>query len=260
VPVHSLSSRPGRGTPKGSIWTGCFGFESSLVVSSIQKRSFGHRTILYKLNVFIAISLLCETLGSQHGVAVWGLSATTRRRKRGLFLWNLSQKENPRVVSGRSVREEVCTLYRWGTQLAPEKTVVGLAWGLAVGLLCGKSEQQSHPMYVFPVDASLNKSLSIHRALYLVTCPSAVWQTIELSRPYLHIPQIKTHVSIKVLCKVPATPNGQNIYLRRVCTALQLRTESPTSRPWQPQISLNCARHIANKPFFRKLRFHQRLI
>jgi hypothetical protein len=58
----------------------------------------------------------------------------------------------------------------------------------AVGLLCGKSEQQSHPMYVWLVDSSLNKSLSIHRALY----PSAVWQTIELSRPYLHIPENKT--------------------------------------------------------------------
>jgi hypothetical protein len=30
---------------RGSIWTGCFGFESSSGVSSIQKRSLGHRTI-----------------------------------------------------------------------------------------------------------------------------------------------------------------------------------------------------------------------
>jgi hypothetical protein len=30
----------------------------------------------------------------------------------------------------------------------------------AVGLLCGKSEQQSHPMYVLPVDSSLNKLFS----------------------------------------------------------------------------------------------------
>jgi hypothetical protein len=40
----------------------------------------------------------------------------------------------------------------------------------AVGLLCGKGEQRSHPMYVLLVDSSLNKSLSMHRALY----PSAV--------------------------------------------------------------------------------------
>jgi hypothetical protein len=40
----------------------------------------------------------------------------------------------------------------------------------AVGLLRGKSEQQSHSMYVLLVDSSLNKSLSVHRAL----CPSAV--------------------------------------------------------------------------------------
>jgi hypothetical protein len=48
------------------------------------------------------------------------------RRQQGagnvaLFIWNLSQRENPRVVSGGGVREEVCTLYRWGTQLAPER-------------------------------------------------------------------------------------------------------------------------------------------
>jgi hypothetical protein len=57
------------------------------------------------------MQLLCE------------VSAKTRHQKHGLFLWNLSKRENPRVVSGGGVREEVCTLYRWGggTQLAPER-------------------------------------------------------------------------------------------------------------------------------------------
>jgi hypothetical protein len=35
----------------------------------------------------------------------------------------MSHRENQRVVSGGGVREGVCTLYRWGTQLVPEKTV-----------------------------------------------------------------------------------------------------------------------------------------
>jgi hypothetical protein len=56
------------------------------------------------------------------------------------FLWNLSQRENPRVVSGEGMREEVCTLYRWGTGhtvLAPEKDAVFGWHDLVVGMLEG---------------------------------------------------------------------------------------------------------------------------
>jgi hypothetical protein len=77
----------------------------------------------------------------------------------------------------------------------------------SVGLLCGNSEQHSHPMYVCIVDSSLNKSLSIHRAL----CPSAVWPTIELSPHTCTSLRLRQHGTIKVLCEVSATPEGQNI-------------------------------------------------
>jgi hypothetical protein len=46
------------------------------------------------------------------------------------FLWNLSQRDSLRVVSGGSEREE-CTLYRWGwgMQLSLQKdTVFILGW------------------------------------------------------------------------------------------------------------------------------------
>jgi hypothetical protein len=126
-----------------SIWTGCFGFGSSSGVSSIQKRSLGHTTILYKLDTFLLRCLYYARQGSQHAVAVWGLSATTRHRKRGLFLWNLSQRENQSVASG-GVREEVCTLYRWGRGDAAcsRKAVVVLSLTTKrVKLLCGRKKQ-----------------------------------------------------------------------------------------------------------------------
>jgi hypothetical protein len=128
---------------RGSIWTGCFGFESISGVSSIQKRSLGHRTILYKLYMCSLRFRCYARQGSQHAVAVWGMSATTRHRKRGLFLWNLSQRENLRVASG-DVREEVCTLYRWGRGYAACSRKAVVVLGLTtkgVKLLCGRKKQ-----------------------------------------------------------------------------------------------------------------------
>jgi hypothetical protein len=127
---------------RGSIWTGCFGFGSGSGVSSIQKRSLGHRTILYKLDMCLLRCLCYVRQGSQHAVAMWGLSATTRHRKRGLFLWNLSQRENPWVASG-GVREEVCTLYRWGRGYAACSRKVVVVLGLrtkGAKLLCERKK------------------------------------------------------------------------------------------------------------------------
>jgi hypothetical protein len=134
---------------RGSMWTGCSGFGSSSGVSSIQKRSLGHRTIVYKLDRCLLRCLCYPRQGSQHAVAVWGLSATTRHQKRGLFLWNLSQRKNPRVVSG-GVREEVCTLYRWGRGYAAcSKKAVVLGWRTnGSKLLFGRKKQQSRSVNV----------------------------------------------------------------------------------------------------------------
>jgi hypothetical protein len=145
--------------------------------------------------------LLCETFGSQHAVAVWGLSATTRRRNRGLFLWNLSQRENQRVVSGGGVREEVCTLYRWGRGYAAcsRKDSCWLTWGLCSQTVVWEEGTIKPPYVCITCKFELNKSLSIHRALYR----SAVWQTIELSCPCLHIPEIGTtceHQGVQSAC------------------------------------------------------------
>jgi hypothetical protein len=72
----------------------------------IQIRYFGHSTILYKLKSFIANFFVMRDI----------LIATCSRCERSVgddeapetwpFLWNLSQSENPRVVSGGGVRGE----------------------------------------------------------------------------------------------------------------------------------------------------------
>jgi hypothetical protein len=134
VPIHSLSSTPGWGTPEVAYKLGVSVLDLVQVYPQFKKRSLGHRKILYKLDTCLLRCLCYARQGSQHAVAVWGLSATTRHRKRGLFLWNLSQRENPRVASG-GMREEVCTLYRWG-HLAPERQLFFWAWRLKASNCC----------------------------------------------------------------------------------------------------------------------------
>jgi hypothetical protein len=112
-----------------------FVFERCILNSNTLFRPW-HNSISIKYE-FIAISVLCETFGSQHAVAVWDLSAKTRRQKRGLFLWNLSQRENPRVMSGGDVREEVCTLYRWGRGYAACSRKIVFVLGLMTSLSDG---------------------------------------------------------------------------------------------------------------------------
>jgi hypothetical protein len=125
--------------------------------------------------------------------SLWGLSATTRHQKRGLFLWNLSQRENLRVVSGGSLREEVCTLYRWGRGYGAcsRKTQFWfLAWWLGGRAVLWRVAAE--PLNVCIAWWCESKwTVCQYRVFYIVTCTSAVWPVIELSRPYLYIPEIK---------------------------------------------------------------------
>jgi hypothetical protein len=159
---------------RGSIWTGCFGFESTSGVSSIQKRSLGHRTILYKLDMCLLRCLCYARQGWQHAVAVWGLSATTRHRKRGLFLWNLSQRENPRFASG-GVREEVwpSTDGGAGMELAPKRQLLFWAWRLKESICCVGGRNNKVALWMHYLKFQVNKS----------SYPSAAWQTYQIIPP-----------------------------------------------------------------------------
>jgi hypothetical protein len=74
-----------------------------------------------------------------------------------------------------------------GKQLAPEKhSFLFLAWWLGYRTVLWRVAAKP----LVPGDARVNK-LFANTVFYIVTCPSAVWPVIELSRPYLHIPEIK---------------------------------------------------------------------
>jgi hypothetical protein len=190
---------------RGSIWTECFGFGSSSGVSSIQKRSLVHRTIVYKLDTCLLRFLCYPRQGSQHAVTVLGLSATTRHQKRGLFLWNLSQRENPRVASG-GVTEEV-----WpsadgggGMELAPRRQLLFWAWRLKKQICCVGGRNNKVALWMYYLNF---KSTNHH---ILVQCD----KHIKSNNPAYTCTslRLRQHASIKVVCRVTATPVGQKCY------------------------------------------------
>jgi hypothetical protein len=133
---------------------------------------------------------LCEVCRRQQGAGnvAFFYGICPRGRTRGCE-WRRERGSLHPLQMGAGVR-----------RLLQKRQLLILLEDWAVGLLCGKGEQQSHPMYVLPVDSSLNKSLSIHRAL----CPLSNYPAHTCTSL-----RLRQHVSIKVLCEVPATPDGQ---------------------------------------------------
>jgi hypothetical protein len=85
--------------------------------------------------------------------------ARSVRETRRLFLWNLSQRESLRVVSGEDERGSLHPLQMGAgvrSLLQKDSFCSGLD-DLAVGLFCGENYQQSHSKYVLRGDARVNK-------------------------------------------------------------------------------------------------------
>jgi hypothetical protein len=91
VPVHSLSSRSGCGTPEGSLWTGCFSFESSsgvcvqevypqfkYVISAIAQFYINwicvYRDVFVMLGIRIACSRCVRSVGDNKAPETWPFS------------------------------------------------------------------------------------------------------------------------------------------------------------------------------------------
>jgi hypothetical protein len=113
------------------------------------------------------------------------------------FSMEFVPKEEPEGCEWRGrEREEVCTLYRWrGTQLVPER----------------------HIVCVF----------------YIVTCPGAVWPVIELSRPLLHIPEIKDSCEHKgVVQSACDTDRVQNFPLQLQENCCEWLYQALPTVPW----------------------------
>jgi hypothetical protein len=128
VPIHSLSSRPGWGTPEVAYELGVSAlnlvhFLYSWEVSSIQILYFSHRKIIYELNMCLS-RFLCHARHSYRNMqSLWGLSTKTRRQKRGIF-YGICPKGRTRGlwVEGACERKSApCKDGGGGMQLAPEK-------------------------------------------------------------------------------------------------------------------------------------------
>jgi hypothetical protein len=157
---------------RGSIWTGCFGFGSSSGLSSIQKRSLGHRTILYKLDTCLLRCLCYARQGSQRAVAVWGLSAT--RHQNVAFFYGICPKWRARGlrVEAWERKSAPSTDGGGGMQLAPERQLFW-AWRLKASNCCVGGRNNKVALWMQYLKFQVIKS----------SYPSAVWQTYQIIPP-----------------------------------------------------------------------------